>query len=327
VAAYLSVLENEDRVEALEGNADDFRKYFELAVAGYRVGLTDTLDVQLLEHKLILAGIELNQAQSDLRIARVILNVLVNRPGDDVIILDRDAFSDEIMVLMAQKFQEYTSDKNIQRKFEQYLLEVGMSNSDDLEIAALRVGMQRDLLSAHRKRFLPEISLRAKYSYGREFEPGFSERDDMWAVGGFIRLPILSGTAWKHDGKVLRAGLNELQYRKDSIRFSAFQDITSQSDRFAALVSVLPMRYYTRNLASGNLGSAYERYESGAMTVVDLISIADGASRAELALVRDRHRFFLSYADLLHKVGVEYLLHGSTEEAEFYNRLEAYLRE
>ncbi|UCD95111.1 MAG: hypothetical protein JSU69_03415, partial [Candidatus Zixiibacteriota bacterium] len=115
------------------------------------------------------------------------------------------------------------------------------------------------------------------------------------------------------------------QYKKDSIRFHTFQDITSQSDRFAALINILPMRYYTRNLAAGNLESAYERYESGGMTVVDLISIADGAFGAESVLVRDRYRFFLLHADLLHRAGVEYLLHGSAEELEFYNQLEAHI--
>ncbi|UCD93655.1 MAG: TolC family protein, partial [Candidatus Zixiibacteriota bacterium] len=239
VVAYLSVLEKEDGVVALEGHVDNLRKYFELAIAGYRIGLADTLDVQLLEHKLIVARIELSQAQGELKIARIILNVLLNRPGDDAVILDREAFSEEIMVLMAQKFQEYTTDENRQRKFEQYLLEVGMNNSIDLEVAALKIGIQRDLLSAHRKRFFPEISLRAKYSYSREFEPGFSERDDSWTIGGFLNLPILSGSEWKYNGKILKAELSELQYKKDSIRFHTFQDITSQSDRFAALINIL----------------------------------------------------------------------------------------
>jgi hypothetical protein len=62
------------------------------------------------------------------------------------------------------------------------------------------------------------------------------------------------------------------------------------------------------------------------MTVVDLVSIADGAVGAESALVRDRYRFFLLHADLLHRAGIEYPLRGSEEELEFYNQLEAHIK-
>lgn len=323
--AYLTVLENEEKLEKYTETVDRLRDYWETAVTNHRLGITDTLDVPLLEERLVAAKIELFDARSELKVARVILNVLLNRPGDRNIVLSSEEFSPEIMVTIAQKFDKYTSDAKKQEKFEQYLIEKGIGNSADMEIASLSIGIQHDLISKHRNRFLPELSLRAKYSYADEFEPVLSDRKESWTIGGILSIPILSGPEWKYNGKILDAQLEKSLYQRDVIRFAKSQDILAKADYFVTRVSTLPMNYFVRNLSTANLESAYEKYDGGRLSVIDLISLERNVTEAETDLIRDKYQFFMSYAELLRAIEVDYLIHASPEEAEFHRNLEEYM--
>jgi len=325
VIAYLSVLENQEKVSVSSAEVDRFREYWETAATNHRLGLGDTLDIPFIEENLVAAKISLFNVRNELRIAGLILNVLLNRPGEDHVILDTQEFSPEIMVAMARKLEEYTIDARKQDKFEQFLIETGINNSPEMKTAALSIGIQKELIAQNKKRFLPELSLRAKYSHTKEFSPGFGRQDDIWSIGGVLKIPVITGSEWKYKGRILNAGLDELMYMKDSTRFSRMQNILTISSHLATRVSTLPMSYFTRNLSASNLDSAYRRYDRGAFSVFDLLMIEQNNAELEQKLINDKYQFFTTYVDLLDALGYGYLVHGSSEELEFLKRLEQHM--
>ena len=323
--AYLSVIENEEKVETIEKKIDRLRQYWEMSLANSRLGFNDTLDILVIQERLVAAKMLLHDARAELNISRVVLNVLLNRPGDNLVILDKSNFAPEIMVGMARKFDDYTSDQNRKKKFEEFLVNTGIANSTEMQITSLSIGIQRDLISQHRKRYLPDITLRAKYSYNNEFKPEFGNDDDTWTIGGYLSLPILSGTSWKHRGNEAQAALNELLYEKDMIRFERMQAIMTATEKLTSLVATLPMSYFTKNLALDNLEPAYSRFKDGKLTAVELLTLEEHASEMEFNLLRRKIEFFSTYSKMLFEVGVGYLIYNSAEEAEFFTKLEKFL--
>lgn len=318
---YLSILQAEDKLAAHKRMIDRLREYWEMAVINHRLGLADTLDIPLLEERLVSAKLRRYDAQSELKVARVVLNVLLNRPGDEYVILDREEFSPEKMAAMVRRLEEYTSDAGKQKKFEEYLIQFGIGRSIDMEIAALSIGIQKDLISRNKNRYFPELSLRAKYAYSSEFEPATSDRKDSWTFGGILNFPIFLGGERIYNRRFLNAKLDELLYKRDSLRFSKLQEIISKADRLTIRVATLPMRYFVKNLSSANLKAAYQKYDRGDLSVIDLIILERNASESEINLIEDRYQFFISYAELLNAIGTGYLIYDSDNEKEFFDNL------
>jgi outer membrane protein TolC/ABC-type uncharacterized transport system substrate-binding protein len=323
--AYLSVLEYADRLAAHRRVVEKLRDYWENAVTDYRLGLKDSLDVALIEERLVAAKIDMFDTRNGLRVAKIILNVLLNRPGDDQLELDMQEFSPGTMVNLARHFEDYMSDDLRQQKLEQFLVKTGIENSYDMQRQETSIRIKQDYISIAKKRYLPELSLRAKYSYSDEFGSDPGDYEDAWTIGGILSIPIFSNDKKLYDAKILSRELDGLQYSKDSIRFAGWQDIITKADYFATRTSTLPMNYFVKNLAVNILDSAYAKYNRGEYSCVEFLSLEKNASEREEALITDRYRFFEAYTDLMHTIGVGYLPHKSTSSESFFERLDGYM--
>ena len=325
VAAYLSVMEKEDLVAGLEEIMDRLRDIRDYSATGVRLGLADSSELPLVEERLVKAKIELFNAKSDLRISRVIFNVLVNRPGDYDFLLDRGEFTPEVMAAMVRKLDEYIATGAKEKKFEQYLLDVGVRNSTAMAMADLNIGIQRDLLSRNKARFLPELSLQARYSYGRQFSPVVSDKNHYWLFGGLLKFPLFPGDR-THSGKALQIGMDAVLYKKDAARYEKMREVLSEKNELATLMSTLPLDYFARNISSLNLDAARREYNAGKLSLRELLSQEERSSAQAVSTVENRYRFFLTYAELLYSCGVGYLIHSTPQENDFYRNLENYLK-
>ena len=73
------------------------------------------------------------------------------------------------------------------------------------------------------------------------------------------------------------------------------------------------------------LDSAFIRYNRGIYSSVELITIEKNTSEREIGLIKDKYNFFMSYAELMHTIGVGYLPMNSDEAGAFYKKLDAYM--
>jgi outer membrane protein TolC/ABC-type uncharacterized transport system substrate-binding protein len=325
ILAYLSVLECEDRVAACERIVDRMRDYRQTALTNYQLGLIDTTDIPILDERQVTAKINLFNATDELRISKIVLNVLINRPGEDDLVLENEEFSTPRMVDLVKKYDQYTQDARIQKKFERFLIESGIANSNELKIAQTNIGIQNALISSRQRWYFPEISLRAGFTYGETFEYKPGDPRDAWVLGGVLRFPLFPEGFFRSGTKALELERDGLLHRKDVLRFSKIQDILISADRLATSVATLPMVYYTGSLASSNLETAGKKYDNKEYSVTELLMIENYSSQTELELITDRFRFFASLSDLLHLVGYDYPIAGSNSEKKFFDDLDTYL--
>ena len=161
--------------------------------------------------------------------------------------------------------------------------------------------------------------------HGKDQTPPF----DQYPVEiGKEPVPILY--VIQHQGAqdhVERARLDEIQYRKDRVRFEHYRKITDAGERLVTQSQILPMGYYVENTAARNLEGYYAKYLTGGVSFLDLISVAENEYRAQTNRLTNRYEFFEICSELLNTLGREYLYHGSGDQKAFYDELEQYLNE
>ncbi len=321
ITAYAAVLENEEKVSAMYEVVDRLMDLRDNTEAGVRIGQADKDDLPLIEARLVDAKVQFFELQKEKQVAKAVFNNLINRPANFNFILDRTEFSPETMVLMVRKYNDYVSDAKKERKLEQFLVDFGMKNFPGIKQIDYAVGIQNDLISQNKWRYLPELHFRAGYSYGREFSPAVSDNHDYWTFGGILSLPLFGGTKTPAT-KALKADLEAYSYRKDSLRMSRVEEIVTRLQELTARLTTLPLHYFSRNLSVTSLEASRDRFDSNRMSAVDLITIEEKNASLAVRTVTDRYNFFRAYIDLLGSVGVGYLFHGSSEETSFYKGLE-----
>lgn len=324
-SAYLTILELEDRLALRKTVRNRYQELYAQAVIDYRMGIRDTTDIIFFEEQYLTAGIVLTDTQSDLDIARVIFNVLLNRPNHDDVILDRAEFTSDIMVRMVMKFEQYINTDRLKHQFENYLIAVAIDSSTEMTSSGLTIARQKDLLARHKGRYYPELGIRARYSYGDEFDWDLHREEDSWALGAFLHIPILQGFDRSREGRSLRAEMEELQFARDSLRYTHVTEIRTVLGELIRDVTTLPAIYAARRAASYSLDLMMEQYTTGKISAQEFIAVENNCTVRDDATISGIYRFFSDYGRLLHTAGVGYMIHGSERETDFYNRLETTL--
>jgi outer membrane protein TolC len=301
---------------------DRLRKLHDDIKTGVVLGLNRSGEIPAVEDRLVKAKMELFRAEAELKASRLAFSVLLNRPGDDNFVLDRKEFTPDIMKAMVDKYDDYTGYSKRQKKLEQFLVFAAIKNSAEYKITDENIGIQQSLIESNRYRFLPEFALQGRYSYGHEFLPRVGHDNDYWTIGGALKFPLSFG---RSKSRELKAGLEELLYRKDHIRLEQVQQVIGSLNDFTLLLTTLPMNYYSRGLSQASLDSAAALFDKKDISIYQLIEQENNYSAAAMATISERFRFFYTYVDMLGKVGVGYLIHGTEEETKFYRELEEFM--
>ncbi|MFH2034796.1 MAG: TolC family protein [Candidatus Zixiibacteriota bacterium] len=325
LAIYLDLLQAEDRLTLNSQYLDLLIGYYSTAICDLQFGLKDSLDISMLEEQIVSAKIETHRLMAGIKIAQVVLNVIINRPGDQKIILERGEFEDNIMVFLARKFDAYSNNNDLQNKLENYLTDYGINHSLELKKYDLSIGLSNDLITQNKNRLVPDLSLFTKYGYGEELGPSVSNQKGNWLLGLKATLPLFPGKNLTSSGQSLRAELEAKTYDKDKYRFEKYEDIVLKTERIIFLANTLPMEYYSRNLSKDNLKAAGVNYANDKYRIYELIHLYDKTYANELRLLSARYQFFKTYADLLYSIGIGYLHQGSGEQKAFYDQLDSLL--
>jgi len=322
MAAYVSILLNEEKLAALNDMTDHMRLISDDAEANLRIGLTSQNDTSIANEQLLDAKIAALNVERDLRLSKIIFNTLVNRPGNDEFVLDRNDFTPEIMAVLVKRLENFADNAATQKKFDDYLLGSGIDNSFEMKRADQSLDRQKDLVSAHKGRHWPELSLRGRYSYGEGLDRALNFDHDYWVFGGLLRIPIFDNKTNSREGQALRIEMDQMQYQKDSLRFSLMQEILSSSSNLFSHMRLLPLDYYSKGLAMSNLDSVQSQYNGDKNSISSLLEVEKTAAGSAIRAIDDRFQFFDDYFRLLNLIGVGYLKAGSAEERNFYQEVE-----
>ena len=321
VLAYFETLKAQERLDLSRERLEHLRRLHESASTRFRLNHGDSLDIALLSNRLSEAQIETLEAKLDLFSSRTLLNILTNRPADYNFVLDSEALTPEIMAQMVLRLEELVRDSRQKQRLENYLVNLGAENSHTLKMAELSMRRQNDLISANKGILIPEISLRARYSYSEEFDPALDEKRHDWTIGGILTWPILNGWKRNYGSKALRAEMETMAYRKDASRLQLTREISTTAERLFTLMLTLPQNYRVRNDGRANFDALIDRYRNNKLPIHSLLYLFDEQYGREYKLINDRFAFFDTYAELLHTIGKPFMPYGSEADRNFYARL------
>jgi putative ABC transport system substrate-binding protein len=296
-----------------------------LQIAGTKAVLEDGSEIDRVrwrdERDKAIARIA--QAQNDVRVAAVLLNVLFNLPGTTPFTLDTLAFSKVGFLKDYQELRRLASTPEAQTSLQDFLVSKALAVNPLLRSYEVDLAIRKDLISRNTARFFPSLDLQASLRYANELadvQPSFTEKNPTWRVWGGLTLPLFLGTDRFRERAKLKAQLSQVEFEKDAARLEIMGKVHGEAYDLWTQAGNVPRLIRSASLAKENLRLVAEEYEANKRGLIDLLDAVENGLNAELRAIESRYDFYLSMAKLVHDIGWS-VTKGGTFREEFFVRL------
>jgi len=325
--AYLNCLQTQQRYQIEQQNREHIDLYMEVARLRYLLDDADSLDIVRWESEWHNGTARVIDAFYNVKIARVMLNVLLNVPTDYLFALDTGYFSDNKMLQQYRRLYEFSSTADQQLQLQNYLVGVATSENPNARSFNAMVDLQKTLVSKNRSGFFPTIGFQAAFTYADRLAddpPWFAEEKDSWSLLGFLRIPIFSGGKRLRAADRLKATLSQTEFLRDSVSLEIMGRISRDLNEVLSYSDRMPPAYRAQGTARTVLEPNVRGYEFGTAELTNLLDAQTNALSAELRLITSRFGYYLSLARLVNDIGWTTHEHNNTFDSEFFRHLDEY---
>lgn len=303
--AYLNYLRSQEVLAALVSNRSVIEHNLELAMIKAQTGEGDTLDVVRLEDERYQATLRVIDARTDLKSARVAINVLLNLPGNEPLQLDSVTFAEESFLFNESRLNDRLKDPSAQRELEEKILAEAFRLNPAAGRARMQTELQKSLLARNTARFWPSLGFNASLNFSDWLEdsPTFTEENTTWSVSGMLRLPLFLGSDRFRERSRLKAALSVAEYRRDEVSLEIMRQIRTGFHSLVAAVTRITPSLQSRKRAQQVLTSVVPGYSSGDYSLTDLLEVQANTVEAELAAIYARYAYYEAMAGLAHSAG------------------------
>jgi outer membrane protein TolC len=239
--------------------ADD---HLRLAVERKEAGAVPPADVVRAQVDVADAGLSLEKAASDIRIAKGNLNASMGLSPDMPIEIDtrpRDIVAPETIRISEA-------------------LEMAVQGRPEIKAARQAIVAARNRVDSARSAF--GLKIRAEGSYGWRDEI-FAPRDRDWMAGISLELPLFTGFESKYKVEKARAELAREEAGLEALTLAVRRDVwTAYSNLKESYERIQAAEPLVRD-AEESVRLARERYDAGAGTMTDLLDSEAALARAE----------------------------------------------
>ncbi|TLY57837.1 MAG: TolC family protein [Gammaproteobacteria bacterium] len=215
--------------------------------------------------------------------------------------------------------------------FREFILSQAHENAPEIRrVDELVVGQQREVSSARRAFFIPELAAVGIASDQLSRGGAGSERtastpgNAAWFVGIQATLPLFSGGA-------LEAKLSENRHQLRQLDAQRVATVDAVDARASSVLARIPSSYPAIGLSREAAAAARENYTKvadayahGVVSITDLISAQDASLNAELSQAQATFTFLSDFADTLRvSNSFDVLLDPQTREP-WYNTVDAW---
>lgn len=315
------------------------KRNLEISKLRQTVGYSGQSDVYRWESRLASSATALLEAKNNIKLAKIKLNKLLNRPLNENFIV-QEVFLEEASLIDSpygtylRGAKEYVDNPKSLEIYKDFLIQEAIGNSPEISrLNAQIASLERKQASYKRERFVPTVGFGAQAD--RVFSragagsdlPGIDSDDDTWNVGININLPLFQG------------GAINTNIQKTKIEINTLKDQRSQLVKFIELNvhdAVLELTVKRVNLKSSRRSADFankglelvqDLYSKGRVSIVDLTDAQNAALNADLAALNSEYEFILSVLRTERAVGKFTILNTPQEQAAFLQRLKAHFNE
>lgn len=321
--AYLNYLRAQELLKVHLKYRSLIDRYLEIAGARFLLEQESQSDLLRFKQERYQATSQVFYAESELKIARVLLNVMLNLPGNNLFLLDSLSFSESRVWRDYNRLRSLAATEETQARLQDFLVNKALAANPLLQTFDLDIALQKDMISQNTIRYYPTLDFRAQVSYVdmlADKPPLFTEKNTMWWLWGGLSWPVFLGTDRIRERAKLKAQLSQIEFEKDSASLEIMGKIHSGMHNLTAQAGTVPRAIRSAELARENLRLVSETYESGKGRLLDLLEALENFLDNEVGCIAARYDFYLTMAHVVHDIGWS-PARGDTFREEFFDRL------
>ena len=334
--AYFNILSAQTFVELRKENLDRIKKNLEISKQRETVGYSSRSDVYRWESQLATETKNLIEAKNTLRLAKIQLNKILNKPLDENFNV-KDAFADNGQFNVYESFKNNVKNQQSLQVLTQFLIEEAMQRSTEiLQIDASIAALERSVKSIRRQRFIPVLGLGAEADYffsrsgagsdaiGLYGQP-IEYEDTQWYVGLNASLPLFKGGEIMHQSQQTNIEIMKLEQQKANLVQNIEMNVRAKVLDLALSVANLDLSRQSADFAGKSYDMVQDAYSKGAVSIVELTDAQTNAFNAELAAFNSVYDFHKNLLRTQRAISDFLITKSSSEVMEFSLRFKDYL--
>ncbi len=248
----------------------------------------------------------ISAAHSNLKVARILLNVLLNYPAEQNIILRDEPFSASGAASYYGRIFDKLSQPATLERLAGQIFEIAAGQNAQVRQSEQKLLIQKALLSQNKSRFFPTLNFRATLSRADELQdtpPPFKEEKDSWTLSGIINFPLFEGTDRIRERRRLKAELSRLEYELDGEKLAADANVRAVFQKMLSHFDNLPVANRRLGQSRINLEQVVEQYDAGELDIINLLDELNEITDAQIDELLTRFGFFEAMADVISEMG------------------------
>ena len=323
--AFLELVRIEQIRTFEKANLRQMQECFQITNLRHDLRETDADNVWRCEQEWLDALRLTRRTEYEYRVASILLNTLLGRPGDYLFVVDWQHFTDnrffEEEAILARVGQTPGERERI------VSILVGLADSASTEIngSELDADLQRSRLSRVNADFYPRVGFFATFDVTDELaeRPGFEEANPAWSVGARLTLPLFSGGRRFKERRQMQAELERRLLQQDQTDLQVSSKVRSLLEKVYNRAEEFPMSARAAELADKCVPDVFTHYATGGRTLLELLDAVRNDRLASHKAIATQIEYFTSVAELMRAVGISVYESGRTADEELMSRLSA----
>ncbi|MFZ5980812.1 MAG: ABC transporter substrate binding protein [Candidatus Zixiibacteriota bacterium] len=306
VTAYLNYLKAVEILRVYEEKKQYIDYNLELTRVDQLMGDTGNIDIYRWYDEYYRVLRELNDCRNNVRVARILFNLLLSQPGETPFVLDTGLFSLDAFQREYANFQPLVYFQKQADEIEDKLVEQAFITNPRMNRYDIDIERQKKRLQKNFSRWFPTIGFRASLGFQdrlEDYPPGFEEKTNTASLGLTVTLPLFSGSDRIRERRVLNYGLSETEYLKDNARLDIIGRVRLGFSRLVNLLDNLPSAVESERQATAYVGLTLRLYSAGKTPLAGVADAIDNAVQSRLTTLDQRYGYYLAAASLMREVG------------------------
>jgi len=330
--AYLNLLRAQTIERIQKENLNLTRSNLDLASSRVEIGVAGREEAFRWESQKASNQRAVVDASAFKRQARIAVNRTLNRPLNEVFGTVEASLNDPKLVATFESLAPFIDNPRGFSLYTEFMSAEALAASPEIKQldAAIRA-TNRDLASAQRSFFLPEIDLSGGitsfkgYGAGSELPPGLNNTD--WFVGINATIPLFQGSARFARVNRVKLEVEGLNLQREASRQRVEQRIRSALEAANASFQGIELAQAQSRAAKENLGLVTDSYAAGVVGILALLDAQNEALVADLGAANAVFRYLNDLMQVQRGTGRFDYFRSAQERSEFLSRLNQYYQQ
>ena len=331
--AYLEILRAKTNVRVQKNNLRLSRSNLDLARARRRIGTAGPSEVYRWESEIANAQRAVVEAQTQERVAEIILNALLHQPLEKVVATVEVGLDEPVLIASHQRLYDLIDNPTSFNAIRDFIVQDAMRSVPELRQLDARIHAQeRTLQSARRAYWQPTLSLRADRTetFSRDGAqgaplPGVDDTETTIALQ--LSLPLFTSGSRSAEKAQVSEELTGLRLQRQAIAERIEQRIRTALHVTRSAYTIIRLSQQAADAAENNLVVVRDEYSRGTESILVLLDAQNAALVADLRAATAVYDLLRALMEVERAAARFDFFLSPQEQAEWFNRVDHYFAE